>query len=58
VKRCGCLACELRAALELLRTGRPNMAATLVARALEQVEQPKAKAGKPPPRARKARARP
>jgi hypothetical protein len=56
MKRCSCLACELRAAPELLRTGRASMAVLLIERTLEQVE--RSKPVKPPARARKARARP
>ena len=58
MKRCGCTACLLKAALELLRSGRPTMAATLVEQALEQVERRTTTHAKPPPRARRARARP
>jgi hypothetical protein len=55
--RCACLGCTLRAALVLLRTGRPGMAAVLVEQALEQVEQLEAKRASPSARARKARAK-
>ena len=57
MKRCGCTACLLEAALELLNTGRMRMAATLVGQALQQTERQKARVA-PPARARKARARP
>ena len=44
--RCGCTACLLAAALELLRTGRTRMATLLVEQALE-VEQDRAKPAGP-----------
>jgi hypothetical protein len=58
MKRCGCTACLLEAALELLNTGRVGMGILLVERALEQTERQKIKRVAPPARARKARARP
>jgi hypothetical protein len=57
MKRCSCTACLLKAALELLRTSRPHMAARLIEQALEQVEQQKARRVAPPAR-RGRRARP
>jgi hypothetical protein len=57
MKRCGCTACLLEAALELLNTGRVGMGILLVERALQQTERQKARVA-PPARARKARARP
>jgi hypothetical protein len=56
MRRCSCTACLLKAALELLRSGRAGMATRLVEQALEQVER-EAKRATPPARARKARAR-
>jgi hypothetical protein len=60
MKRCGCTACLLQDALELLRTGRTSMGILLVEQALlavrEQAE--RSKPVKPPARTRKARARP
>jgi hypothetical protein len=47
--RCGCTMCLLAAALELLRTGRTNMATLLIERAL-QAEEDRTK-----PRARRGR---
>ena len=58
MRRCGCAACLLKAALELLRTDRMRMAATLVEQVLQQVEQRTTTQAKPPARARRARARP
>jgi hypothetical protein len=52
--RCGCTACALEAALELLRAGRVRMAVLLLEQAL-QAE--RAKPVKASARARKARAR-
>jgi hypothetical protein len=57
MKRCGCTACLLEAALELLNTGRVGMGILLVERALQQTERQKARVA-PLARARKARARP
>jgi hypothetical protein len=57
MRRCGCTACLLEDALELLRTSRPHMAARLIEQALEQVEQQKARRVAPPAR-RGRRARP
>jgi hypothetical protein len=39
--RCSCTACLLKAALELLHSGRVSMGVLLVEQALEQVEQSK-----------------
>jgi hypothetical protein len=56
--RCGCLQCQLEAALKLLRSGRIRMGTLLVEQALE-TERARVEATKPkaPPRLRKARAR-
>jgi hypothetical protein len=58
--RCGCTRCLLRAALELLRSGRAGMAALLIEQALE-TEQAKAEKPKPlvrpVPSSRKRRSR-
>jgi hypothetical protein len=53
--RCGCVACALEAALELLRAGRVRMAVLLLEQALRSERHQPARA-KPPARARKARA--
>jgi hypothetical protein len=58
MKRCGCTACLLKDALELLNTGRVGMGILLVERALEQTGRRTTTHAKPPARARKARARP
>ncbi len=56
--RCGCTACALEAALELLRAGRVRMAVLLLEQALEQAEREKAKRVAPSARCGRARARP
>jgi hypothetical protein len=58
MKRCSCTACLLKAALELLRTGRASMAATLVEQALEQAERQQPTRVTPPARCGSRRARP
>jgi hypothetical protein len=58
MKRCGCTACLLQAALVLLRGGRVSMAATLIEQALEQVERQQPKQVAPPARRGSRRARP
>jgi hypothetical protein len=57
--RCGCTRCLLEAALALLRTDRPRMAAMLIEQALRQAERERVERSKPvkPPVRRKARAR-
>jgi hypothetical protein len=58
MRRCGCTACLLEAALLLLNTGRVGMGILLVEQALEQAGRRTAAHAKPPARVRRARARP
>jgi hypothetical protein len=54
--RCGCLRCQLEAARELLRAGKPRMAAVVLEQALRGTKH-KATPPKPAPRAGKAEGR-
>jgi hypothetical protein len=58
MRRCSCTACLLKAALELLNTGRAGMATLLIEQALEQAEQQKTKRVTPSARRGSRRARP
>jgi hypothetical protein len=55
--RCSCTVCLLRAALELLRTGRAGMATLLIEQALETEQKAEKPLVRPVPSTRKRRSR-